>query len=315
MATYYVETGHGGTDSGTVDNPWLTIDTAMNNVAAGDKVWVKASGTYSETPVMDTVGTTASPIVFEGYTSSTGDNGKVTISGGTNNMTSALAAAYYFFKNFIFTGASSNGVQMFNTDNCRWVNCEFNNSGGSGIASDNSHVFIDCKATGNTTHGFDTDNTATFVGCVSHTNGAVQFNAVNTTLVYKNLAYGPSGSGDHCFSIGTAPAFIGNTMDGENVTGVTGINIQAETDPKIIDNIIYDCDTGVDAGTIIDANTVAAYNLTNSNATADYDFSGVDVGYQDVTSAPAFTDEASDDYTLGAASPAIDAGIQPGGVT
>ena len=63
--------------------------------------------------------------------------------------------------------------------------------------------------------------------------------------------------------------------------------------------------------------SVAAYNLMNSNNT-DYSPAPVTndfMPFNDVASAPAFTDEAGDDYTLGASSPAIDAGLQPGGIT
>ena len=83
MTTYYVDgavgnDGNAGTSEGA-GNAWATIDHAMNTVAAGDKVFVKATGTYSETPVMDTVGASNNPITFEGYTTTPGDNGKVTV--------------------------------------------------------------------------------------------------------------------------------------------------------------------------------------------------------------------------------------------
>jgi len=61
MATYYVDTAVGddgnlGTSEGA-GNAWATIQHAVDNVAADDKVWVKASGTYSE--ALDATGATA----------------------------------------------------------------------------------------------------------------------------------------------------------------------------------------------------------------------------------------------------------------
>ena len=110
--------------------------------------------------------------------------------------------------------------------------------------------------------------------------------------------------------------FIGNTLDGEN-TASAGLAASSEANCFILDNIIYDCTVGVDIG----ANPVLpglfyGYNLMNSNGT-DYDTSALPdlVGYGDVSGAPAFTDEAGDDYTLGDGSAAIDTGIQPGGIT
>ena len=94
MTTYYVDSAATGAADGSSEaDAWTTIDTAMNNVVAGDKVWVKASATYSETPNIDTAGTSTLAIVFEGYTTTTGDRGKVTVSGGTNNLTCALGGS------------------------------------------------------------------------------------------------------------------------------------------------------------------------------------------------------------------------------
>ena len=83
MATYYVDGLNGsdaaaGTSEGTA---WKTIDKAMNTVAAGDKVWIEDTATYNETATIDTAGTAASPIEFEGYNTTTGDDGQITIDG------------------------------------------------------------------------------------------------------------------------------------------------------------------------------------------------------------------------------------------
>jgi hypothetical protein len=82
-----------------------------------------------------------------------------------------------------------------------------------------------------------------------------------------------------------------------------------------MDSIIYDCGTGVgNASTPWAYTTFQGYNLLNSNTT-DYEQTGPTIGFQDVTTAPAFTSESTDDYTLGGSSPAKNAGIQPGGIT
>ena len=81
MATYYVSdaTGNDGDTGLTELLAWATIDHAMNTVVAGDKVWVKADGDYTETATIDTIGTNVSPIVFAGYTSTPRDGGQATI--------------------------------------------------------------------------------------------------------------------------------------------------------------------------------------------------------------------------------------------
>ena len=61
----------------------------------------------------------------------------------------------------------------------------------------------------------------------------------------------------------------------------------------------------------------AGYNLFNDNASGTYADAGDPelIGYQDVTDAPSFNDEGADDYTLQSSSPAVNAAIQPGGIT
>ena len=61
----------------------------------------------------------------------------------------------------------------------------------------------------------------------------------------------------------------------------------------------------------------ATNNLINSCTNSYYDGSGeiAFLGDGDVTTAPSFTDEANDDYTVTQDSPAVGAGIKPGGIT
>jgi hypothetical protein len=318
MATYYVDTAVGddanaGTSEGA-GNAWATIDKAMNTVAAADKVWVKASGTYSEDAVIDTAGTVNNEIEFEGYSSTTGDNGKVTMDGTTSCISSALGTStYYTFKNFIFTGCSGDGVDLSTEDRVAWFNCEFHTNGGEGIDCDQNHVFINCEFYNNTSNGCGTGNNSIFVGCIAYGNGAQQLTSTANQVCYKCLCYGGSGSAD-VISL-TTTVFVGmNTVDGEN-SATYGIDLGSDVQATVIDNIVYDCGTGINFNLkLYDYGGMAGYNLLNSNTT-DYSHTGYPVGIQDVTSAPSFTDEANDDYTLSGSSPAIDAGCQPGGIT
>jgi hypothetical protein len=88
MATYFVDGAVGsdanaGTSAGA-GNAWATVQKAANTATAGDKVWVKASANYPELVSFNTgahTGTGASRLVFEGYTTTTGDGGRATITG------------------------------------------------------------------------------------------------------------------------------------------------------------------------------------------------------------------------------------------
>jgi hypothetical protein len=317
MTTYYVDgavgnDGNAGTSEGA-GNAWATVDHAMNTVAPGDHVYIKASATYSETPNIDTAGTVASPIIFEGYSSTPGDDGKADIAGATNCLTGSTASTYYIFKNLTFNGASSIGVSLSAEDYCLWYNCEFSNNGNIGFFGDNNHFFVNCEAINNSGVGIDVDNNIVFIGCVAGLNTGAQMVAVNGYLAYRNVGYGGTGTSD-VLDFGQIRSVIGNTADGEgtNTDAISAVN----QDAIVVDNIAYDAVNGfANSGSYHSYAAFYGYNLTNSNSTADYTTTGESVGVNDQTGAPAFTDEASDDYTLDSASPAKNAGVQPGGIT
>ena len=329
MTTYYVD-GAVGNDSnaGTSEgagNAWATIDKAMNTVVAGDKVFVKASATYAENATIDTAGGFGNPIVFEGYTSTTGDNGLVTHNAGTSSAcitSAATSGVHYIFKNFDWNGStgSDSCINAANADNFTFVNCKAHNSSVYGFNVDVNCMFINCEAYSNTYYGYSCDNNSKAIGCIAHSNGWEQFNcAQDLKLIYKCVFYNPATNRDIIRAVGSdiTEGVIACTLDGDNTSGCTGIEGTGETDAVFVDNIIYDCATGLDVSTnwYETAGAFIGYNLVNSNTT-DYSTTLEElVGFQDVTSAPSFTDEAGDDYTLGASSPAIDAGINPGAIT
>lgn len=75
-SVYYVSTtGNDITGTGTLSNPWKTIQKAADTMKAGDTCIIRG-GTYRETVTLHTSGTSAKPINFEAYT---GEN--VTVSG------------------------------------------------------------------------------------------------------------------------------------------------------------------------------------------------------------------------------------------
>ncbi|KKK99763.1 hypothetical protein LCGC14_2629500, partial [marine sediment metagenome] len=156
----------------------------MNTVAADDKVWVKSDGDYTETFAIDTVGTEGNPIVFKGYDSSIGDGGKVTVdaTGLTDGLTDTVSGnLFYVFKNFKFTNALSNGVNL-DGDRAIFKNCEFNTNGLGGAAAGavvgHGTMFEACIFSGNTGDGIQADNQPVVLGCrfLSNTGDGVQAN-------------------------------------------------------------------------------------------------------------------------------------------
>ena len=323
MAIYWVETGHGGTDSGTETNPYLTIDQAMNAAnTAGDHVWVKASGTYDENGNIDTAGSATSFITYEGYTSSTGDNGKVTwTNSGGSALTDTPATSYCSFKNFKFDNCSATNVVVGNA--LVFINCEFTSSGGDGVICAFNCSFYKCIVANSTTIGINagTGSGVIVAGCKIYSNGGIAFSVSSRDCIFYNTVfYAGHGSSDVIAAQADNSVMMGCTIDGDGTSGRL-VDAGTEAWACIIDSVLYD---GADAYYTTDValqqtSGIFANNLINSctnsywDGSAEISHPGYNLG--DVTSAPGFTDEAGDDYTLGDSSPAIDAGLQPGGIT
>lgn len=329
MTEYYVD-GAVGNDSnaGTSEgagNAWATIGKAVSTIANGDVVWIKASATYAETITLASHAANDSPRTFAGYSSTTGDNGKVTVqpSSGTNVLAPGTYY-YYCWLNLIFDGVnvSAHGVAGLTASHHGFFNCESNNSGSIGFQLNDSCTWFACEAHGNTLGGFNCDAQCTYVCCLSVANGGPAFEGQNFAggaVAYNCVAYGTADKVAYqyvrCF---------GCTADGEETSSGSGLfYLKGNTggDAVAVDCIVYDGRWGIEQHADQGHPGLITHNLLNSNSISDYRYAYSGSAWFDalkafdVTSAPAFENESSDDYTLGSSSPCIDAGAQPGGLT
>lgn len=327
MATYYVSTatGNNGDDGLSEANAWATIDHAMNTVVAGDFVYVKNDGAYTETATIDTNGTGLLPITFEGYASTPGDGGQVSINGGASRASGivdslAAGARYYIFKNFTITNHTSHGV---NTDGTHlfWKNCRFNSNGttsGHGYNGAQA-MFESCQFNNNTLNGADINTTgaAVFVGCKFHNNVSDGIDAEVGVVCYCCEFF---GNGDEGIDAGKANdaggllAVFNCTFDGDGDDGLNAVRANATTNRAIlavVNCILYDTQTGVTGNFPVSEPYIGLNNLVNSNSVAAY--AGFDTTAGEQTGAPAFTDEATNDYSLTSSSPAVDTGFDLSG--
>lgn len=102
------------------------------------------------------------------------------------------------------------------------------------------------------------------------------------------------------------------TVDGDSKDTNQGILVAINWYPYVfINNIIYDCTTGIDG--VASAHVAPQFgknNLVNSNTD---NYSNWAPTSTDVTGAPKFTDETTQDYTVGDDSVAINAGYDASG--
>lgn len=169
MTDYYVDGAVGddanaGTSEGA-GNAWATIGRAQSApVAINDRIFVKASATYSETLTFTSTTYTGNnqnnPVFLIGYADTPGDNGQVIWEPETTGACLLLASASgYLFKNFIFqnsntTAVGSNGSTTVST--VIFINCVFRNNAGYGVAfgfSGNTTRFVKCEIYGNNRDG------------------------------------------------------------------------------------------------------------------------------------------------------------------
>jgi hypothetical protein len=312
MTTYYVDGAVGsdanaGTSEGA-GNAWATIQKALDTVAAGDVVNIKASATYSESLNIVTAGGTTNEIVLEGYTATVGDDGRATISGGTNNLTSTPTGSIgYVFKNLRFTAATSHAISMGTKDYMTFLNCSIDNSGGRGAIVDQGCYFISCDVFNNATDGLYLNNySCVAVGCKIYGNGnkAIDGNdtdAVNC-LIFNNGATFDAVLATNCYHC---------TIDGDGTTG-NAITTQISSAQRVVNCILHDCDYGVSKSSASYYNGHCIVGNLVTSMTGKYENcpgSAIGYGDSDETTTPGFVDEAGDDYTLTEDSAARGAGL------
>jgi len=319
MATYYVDnvTGDDGNSGTGTTEAWATISHAASGLSTGDHVYIKGGTDYDETVNVSAYGDSNAYNIWEGYTTTPGDNGKFVIQGSayTNCLTySTTSNIRTTFRNMVLKGAQDHGLTMTTAwaqSRMSFENCDFIDNGNYGVSSINNNIaFIGCSFTGNTGDGVRV-NEGYFVRCKSQNNGGHGF-------------YCGRGSIEYCISVGDLYAmYNGNgpitncTIDGVDGTTYYGLQIAPDAVCIGLNNNVYGCDWGVYNNTynssyIIPINYVEGNNINDSIVSG---YSNILQRYKDlnVDVAPGFTDEVGGDYTLASDSECINAGVDFGG--
>jgi hypothetical protein len=321
MAEYYVDgavgnDGNLGTSEGA-GNAWATIDKAMNTVVAADIVYVKASAVYNESPAIDTAGTTADAIRFEGYTTTPGDGGRASITGGIID-TLGSTLGNYIFKNFDIENSGGDGVNISVT-HMTWKNCKFHDCSSSGFETIGGlDAFEGCEFVDNTSHGYYHESggnlyTSFFVGCKFYSNGADGIMAVwgGFTAIFCEFFANAHEHVEVAGGNNQIAALINCTLDGDARTTRHGADLFGVYSgiPIIVNCVVYDCQDGMEHYKS-NERAISRNNLFNSNA-ANY-VGDADTYTGEQTGAPVFTDEANNDYTPATGSPMLGNGYDLG---
>jgi len=313
MATYYVKTdGDDGKDGLSEANAWQTIDHAMNQVAAGDTVYVK-TGTYAETAIIDTAGTSNSPIVIEGYKTTPGDEGDgewVVIDGEgtrTSGITRSITGAlYYVIRHVRATGHAGTGFDLSSCMNFHLENCRSDYNSGTGFDGVSSgstfQIFAGCRANNNGSAGFRVGANAVLWGCSAFSNsGQAMVSFSGNFAVVGCLIYDCNAVAIQMITSMGPGIVAGCIIDGCNGASSTGIYSLTGTHFLVLNNIF--CRLNVALDSLVDCGglRVVRNNLFYGN-TADRNH--FPEGFGNIYSDPQFVDADNGDYRLQAGSPA-----------
>lgn len=300
MSIYYISAASGSdVNSGLTEAlAWATVDKGMNTVVAGDKVYVKGDGNYNEKATIDTVGSGTLPIIFEGYTSVTGDNGRVTIDAQNTRVNCVddslgVVAGHYVFKNFRFTDATNTS---FNSSLflMKFKNCRFDSAGSIGVSVGES-VFEDCEIDENGDTGLSGSNTNILLGCKFANNIYADHDNGSNHIFYGCTFFSAGEFGINVASPAEYMVVLNSTFDGDSKDTTVAFDTEGGDKQLVsVNNIFYD--NGTALRNPIGQRCISRNNLFNAN-TNKYQL-GAGTYTSEINGAPVFVNEATNDYRL-----------------
>lgn len=317
-SNYYVDPASGTDDTvgdrGVVTNPWKSVQFALDNVTRdatnGDRINIKAgtADTLSSKLVTTTYGTptATAPIMFQGYTSVTGDAGIGDIDGGGSSIFNETNQNGVHFIDMHLHNCGGNQVVRAN-DDCILENCEVDTTTHTSLSA----VQYDLRSImiGNHVHDFTATGLRLSDGLIgwnyvvhSHaTNanpailmvleGTIQGNIIELTAsgskaegirlnsngskAIGNSVWANAGDNLGIVSFNTFGAcIVNNLVEGFSATGGVGIQTGTSASTYVLHNAVFDCAT--------------AYNFQNDIFIRDLDNESLSV--------TPFTDQAGGNY-------------------
>lgn len=316
MSDYYIDGLNGddanaGTSEGA-GNAWKTIGKAISNpIAAGDRVFVKASATYSETPNFTSIpGTMAAPVVLEGYGSVVGDGVRATIVGDGVTRWVLVTGVKYSVRNFKVSGGSSvSNSAGIHVDSLSVVdNCEADGESviKNGFFGEADTYHVGCYSYDCTVRGFYYFGVGGAFACIAENSVTGITNVLRSFGFFYCIARGNTSTGLSMANTSSGELMVNCTVDGLSV-GAKGITQGTSGRlAAVINCVVINCTVGMGIGGESPNRNWSFNNCLFGNNT-DYGGSS-STASGEITSDPEFVDEAAKNYGPDAGSPLIMAG-------
>lgn len=284
-------------------------DSFYEQCVAGQIAYIK-NGTYSfgAVSVGTAVGTTALPILFEGYQTTRGDNPTIanspTIACGANSF--SILQRYWILKNLSFTGTGTTLLTI--VDGCQVINCKSNNSSGTvdrdavttsnSIATINKVLYFGCEAVSTAGDAIAIGGTSQnmVIGCYIHNSKNGFLATTGEKNIIQDCIFDTFSSNAVTTGNMNGLTLIGNTFYGAETPAGTGVSLGDSFNVIFLNNIIYGFTTGVTFSSQLDS-SFFDYNNYFNNTTAR---TNVMTGDHDTALAPGFTDAVNADFRVGA---------------
>jgi hypothetical protein len=297
-----------------IGGAFKTLQEAADNIqvsgSTNHPTHIKNSVTYTETMSLpNPFGGVNSYFLIQGYSNTPGDGGLVTIDGENTRanglLTTTGVTVGLVVRNIRCTNHTGLGAGNTNSHYMIWRRCQFDNNG-SGLKGGTGCRVIGCYAHDNTGIGINVTTNAEVAACVANDNGTDGI-YISQGQSYKCVARGNASIGIHHAGGSGVQGAKACTVDGDGKTTTTGIALDGdEITTSAVDCIVYDCTTGISSSAGFVNRGMGWNNLLFNNTT---DYSNATTHSGEVTTDPAFVDEANDDYTPGDSGGAVGAGL------